>query len=344
MTALSQSLMAAEAQEAGSRVAEQADILRSPLRDLAARIASFDPRAIVTCARGSSDHAALFGKYVFEMATGLPVASLGPSIVSIYDTPLRFERTLFLAISQSGQSPDLIRCASAARKGGALVIALVNDTESPLAAEADVCIDICAGPELAVAATKSFLCTASALLRMLAEIQGDDALRGVLSGLPDQLDAANRSVWSEALPAFTSATDCLIITRGPGLGVASEMALKLKETAGLHASAFSAAEVHHGPKAAVGLGLPVLVLGTRDAAHESVEHAALDLARGGAHLFNSLLTGDAGTQLPTVETGHPLTQPLVQLASFYRFADRLARARGRDGDAPATLNKVTRTL
>ncbi|QNE07158.1 SIS domain-containing protein [Croceicoccus marinus] len=337
------SIMAREAREAAHRIACQARSAADPIADLAARIRALDPPAMITCARGSSDHAALFGKYSWEIGVGTPVASLGPSIVSVYGKPPRVRGMVYLTISQSGQSPDLVEAARAAKAGGALVVALCNTAGSPLAMLADVFIDIGAGPEQAVAATKSVLCTQSLILRLVAELTGDAALRGALAELPGQLEQAGQD-WGSALDAFGDARFALVIARGPGLGAGCEMALKLKETARLQAECISAAEVHHGPKAAISRGTPAILLGEDGPAAASIAQAGEALMAMGARVFTSLCDIPGATPLPTTHTGHVLTQPIVQTAAFYGFAEKLARARGFDPDNPPSLRKVTLTL
>ncbi|MBO6767662.1 MAG: SIS domain-containing protein [Erythrobacter sp.] len=340
-----QTRMATEAAEAPDRIALQAASLAEPLADLAAKWSASPPRAIVTCARGSSDHAALYGKYALEIATGLPVASLGPSVVSVHETPLRLDGMLYITVSQSGQSPDLLRCAEAARAGGALVVAIVNDSASPLAGAADIVLDMKAGPEHAVAATKSFLCTLSTIARLIAAITDSPATDAAVDRLPDQLRSGSSDPWpSEIVDRYADAGRAFVIGRGPGLGVAAELALKAKEVAGLHAEAFSAAEVQHGPKAAIGPDSPVILLGTEDAAKASVEEAARTVSALGAPTFGSLVAVPGIVDLPTVRSGHPLTQPIVQAGAFYGFIEKLSRRRGLDPDNPPSLRKVTKTL
>src|ERR1700746_2251355 len=151
------SRMEQEIGEGPAAVAEQEHVRARPLAELSERLARMDPRVVVTCARGSSAHAATFGKYLFERYLGIPVAEAAPSINSVYRKDLRLDAQLFLAISQSGRSEDLIESASSAKASGALTAAIVNDTESPLAAACDVVLPMAAGPELSVAATKALV-------------------------------------------------------------------------------------------------------------------------------------------------------------------------------------------
>lgn len=335
------SIMLSEAREAPGRVAAQAEALAEPLAHLVARLRASPPPAIVTCARGSSDHVATYAKYVLELMTGRPVASLGLSVVSVYDAQLAMPGMLFLAISQSGMSPDIVKCTEAARRSGALTVAIVNDPSSPLAEASEIVLSMSAGTEHAVAATKSFICSLTAVARLGAEWTEDAALRAALSALPQQLSEAVTCDWETPLAdVLQHAQNGFVISRGPGFGIAAEIALKLKETSALHAEMFSAAEIQHGPKAAVRSGTPVLSLATGDAGQPSIDTAAEVLTGLGARVFS---TGKGGA-LPVPDTGHYLTRPIAAVAAFYPFAARLAELRGHDPDNPPSLSKVTRTL
>ncbi|MEM0929124.1 MAG: SIS domain-containing protein [Pseudomonadota bacterium] len=340
------SLMKSEASEAPQRVAEQEMALAPVLENLAGQINVARLPLVTTIARGTSDHAASFAKYVIETRLGVPVSSLGPSVVSVYGAKPFRERQLVLAISQSGQSPDLVRSVEAARSAGAITAAMVNVADSPVAEASDVVLPIGAGEERAVAATKSFICSLTAILRLTAALRPDDVLKVALAELPAALQSAQALPWfASAGDVFTTAQSAFVIGRGYTFPVAQEAALKLKETGGLHAEAFSAAEVQHGPKAVPGPGFPVLSLGSLDAAQGSTDDAAETLRALGALVFSADGSGDDDPRsLPVVKTGHELTQPVVQISAFYAFAERLARARGVNPDAPPALLKVTETL
>ncbi len=234
------------------------------LKTLGEQLRAKPPRFIVTCARGSSDHAAAYAKYVFETRLGLITASASPSISSIYDADLNLEGALFVAISQSGKSPDLLRSAQAAKDAGAQVLALVNVEDSPLAELAHTVIPLRAGPELSVAATKSYLATLAAILQLTAHWSNDAALHAAVARLPDDLRRGWDADWSALTDGLRDARNLFVVGRGYGFGAALEAALKLKETCGLHAEAFSAAEVKHGPMALVGDGFPVLFFAQDD--------------------------------------------------------------------------------
>src|SRR6185312_6437536 len=256
--------MYAEAREASAAVARQLAANADAVRELAAELRTQPPRFIVTCARGSSDHAAMFAKYVFETQVGQFTASASPSISSIYAAQPHLDGALYIAISQSGKSPDLIDHAQSAKRAGARVVALVNVADSPLAAVADRVIPLHAGPERSVAATKSYICSLSAILHIAAEWRGNVELRDALQAVPEALARGWQGDWSPLVDGLTDARNLFVIGRGFGFGIALEAALKFKETAGLHAEAFSAAEVRHGPMAIVGRDFPVLFFAQRD--------------------------------------------------------------------------------
>ena len=247
------------------------------------------------------------------------------------------------AISQSGRSPDRVAAARAAKEQGAYLVSLVNDEDSPLFALADAALPLCAGPEKSVAATKSFIATLAATLQLLASWTGDKVIGDAVQALPDLLEAAWQLDWSEALPVLGEADHLYVVGRGHGFGIAQEMALKIKETCGFHAEAFSAAEVRHGPMTLVGPGFPVLLTAQDDESQDSVSALAADFATRAAPILLAGVRGAPGITLPSLDAD-PLVQPVLLVQSFYRMVNALAVARGRDPDRPPTLAKVTETV
>ncbi|MGN6549615.1 MAG: SIS domain-containing protein [Pararhizobium sp.] len=314
------------------------------LRQAGAMLRERDPAVIVTVARGSSDHAAAYLKYAVELSAGIPVASLGPSIASIYRAPLRLSRGACIAISQSGRSPDIVAMAESARAGGAATFALTNDAGSPLGAASDRVVDIKAGPEKSVAATKSFVTSVVAGLAILAYGREDAGLAAALMALPEHFEAAIACDWSPLVAALEGKESLFILGRGPSIAIANEAALKFKETCGMHAEAYSAAEVLHGPVTIVRQGFPVIALAARDASEQAVADTIDRTLDQGAVAFATSDRAKGAHVLPFVATGHPLTDPLVLIASFYAFIEALARHRGLDPDAPPHLRKVTETV
>jgi len=335
--------MAAELHEAPAAVRRQADLLVAPLAELAARLACRQPDVVVTCARGSSAHAATFAKHLIERHLGIPVAAAAPNIATIYRQPLRLRGQLLLAISQSGLSDDLIETTIAARKAGALTAAIVNDPTSPLASVAEIVLPMAAGPELSIAATKTFTASLAAVLRLTAQWSGSDEMRAACERLPARLEAAAQLDWSEALRPLTEANSLVAIGRGPTLALAREAALKLKETCALHAEAFSSAEFRHGPIALVGSAYPILVLEPTDESAFGFADLVADLRRKGARVLVAEPGEKNPGRLPALVPEQADADAICLIQSFYAFLVRLAARRGADIDRPRHLQKVTRT-
>ncbi|MEO7679488.1 MAG: SIS domain-containing protein [Sphingomonas sp.] len=342
------SRMAQEAAEAAAACERQVRVNADMMRDAGGRLRALAPPFVATLARGCSDQAAAFGKVLFELLGAMPTLSQAPSIGALYQaTSPRFAGVPLIAISQSGRSPDLLRAAEDAKAKGALLVAVVNDAKSPLGVLGDITIPIHAGAETSVAATKSFIATLVALTHLAAAWSEDDALLGALGGIGDVLRAAHTADWSAALPALTTAEGLLVLGRGYTLPIAGEAALKFKETAGLHAEAFSIAEVAHGPMTLVGAGDPVLVFGPIDAARSGLRERVADFTARGALVYGVGGPDDFGegaTVLQGPTKLHPALHAIACVQSFYGLAETLSRARGRDPDHPPHLAKVTHTL
>lgn len=267
-----QSLMLTEAGQSPDVVATLLEKEKPVFAEIAKLFSSTRPSLITTAARGSSDHAATFFKYLFEISCGVPVASIGPSIASVYGAPLHLKGGIHFTVSQSGGSPDIIALQAAARQGGATTIAVVNVTDSPLAKEADIVLGLNAGPERSVAATKSFIAAVAALTGVTAAISGDQALATGLARLPETLAATSGIDGKAAEDVLFNATSLYTGGRGPAFAIALEAALKAKETAGLHAEAFSLAELMHGPMRLVHPGFPIVAFSPDDAAFANNAH------------------------------------------------------------------------
>jgi glutamine---fructose-6-phosphate transaminase (isomerizing) len=336
--------MFAEASEASAVVARQLKANAALMESLATRLLRMDPQIIFTCARGSSDHAATFAKYLFETQLGIPTLSQAPSISSIYGGALlHMKDQPFILVSQSGRSPDLLLSAEAAAKAGALVIAMVNDIASPLAAMADIVIPLHAGPETSVAATKSYIAALAAFAQLVSVWKGDAALASAVAQLPDRLHSAWQSDWSAGVDMLAESKSMFVLGRGLTLGVAQEAALKFKETCGIHGEAFSIAEVVHGPMALVGPEFPLLVFPPGDKAATGLDAILASFADRGAPVIVAGGTQPDALVLPVAEGLHPVTGPVAMVQSFYRLVNALAIRRGFDPDHPPMLNKVTQT-
>ncbi|HEY2634591.1 MAG TPA: SIS domain-containing protein [Steroidobacteraceae bacterium] len=301
------------------------------------------PRAVITCARGSSDHAATYAKYLIETRAGVLTASAAPSVSSIYGVSQDLRGCLFIALSQSGRSPDLLASVAAAKAAGATILALCNSPGSPLIAAADLVVALRAGPEISVAATKSYLATLAALMRLVAAWTEDAALEAAVETLPALMDQSWALDWSAALPPLESAEHLYVVGRGLGLGAAQEAALKCKETCGLHAEAFSSAELRHGPYTLLGPRFPALLLAQRDATRAGIEALGGELARRGVPVLIAGAQADHAVVLPTIDASAEVG-PILLVQNAYRLIATLAARRGFDPDRPAHLRKVTETV
>lgn len=333
--------MVTEAGESPSVVAEQLKANAPLIKALADRLRMNPPRAVATIARGSSDNAATYARYLLETQLGVLTASSAPSVSSVYGARPEMKDMLVLALSQSGRSPDLLAASRGAQDAGAMVVAIVNDEGSPLAKLASAVIPVGAGPERSIAATKSFVATLTAVAQLTAAWSRDRSIDTGLEQLPERLAAAWRLDWSAAIEPLAAAEHLFVVGRGLNFGIAQEAALKFKETCGLHAEAFSAAEVKHGPMTLVGRNFPVLAFLPDDDARAGVEDSVEAFRRQGATVLT--VGGSGEGALPIVDC-HPLLLPIVQVQAFYRMLDQVAARRGRNPDSPPHLAKVTETL
>lgn len=333
-----------EAAAASEAVRAQLNHDAAAIAAIGAEVRRLAPRAVITCARGSSDHAATFAKYLIETRAGVLTASAAPSVSSIYGVAQDLRGCLFIALSQSGRSPDLLASVAAAKASGATILVLCNSPDAPLVAAADLSIELRAGVETSVAATKSYLATLAALVRLVAAWTLDAALESNLEALPELMDRSWALDWSAALPPLESAAHLYVVGRGLGLGAAQEAALKCKETCGLHAEAFSSAELRHGPYALLGPGFPALLFAQRDATQAGVEALGGELARRGVPvLMAGTRAAEGAIVLPTLAVAAEIG-PILLVQSAYRLIAALAVRRGFNPDNPAHLRKVTETM
>ncbi|AGB72942.1 MULTISPECIES: SIS domain-containing protein [Rhizobium] len=339
-----QSLMLTEAGQSPEVVATLLEKEKPAFAEIAKLFSTGHPSLITTAARGSSDHAATFFKYLFEISCGIPVASVGPSIASVYGAPLHLKGGIHFTVSQSGGSPDIIALQAAAKKGGATTIAVVNVTDSPLAKEADIVLGLNAGKEQSVAATKSFIASVAALAGVTAAVSQDKALIDGLAKLPEALAATSGIDGRAAEDVLFNASSLYTGGRGPAFAIALEAALKAKETAGLHAEAFSLAELMHGPMRLVQPGFPIVAFSPDDAAFANNAQALERLQKLGATAVSFSTAPLAGINLRMPTTGNGLLDPLVSLLCYYRLIESVTRRKGFDPDKPANLLKVTETM
>ncbi|MFT4068545.1 SIS domain-containing protein [Paraburkholderia sp.] len=326
---------------AGTVAAQLSDTSR--VAALAAKLAEQPRHVALTVARGSSDHAASYFASLTMSRVGVPVASLPMSVATLQQAPLRVRDQLALAFSQSGKSPDLVGTMTALRAAGALTVAAVNAPSSPLADACEWHLPLVAGPELSVAATKSYIAMLSISAQLVAHWQNDAELLGALATLPDALERAGRLDWSMAVDELRGIGRMIVIGRGLGLAIAQEAALKLKETSGIQAEAFSSAEVRHGPMELIDRDYPLLVFAPRGPEQAGLLQLAHDMRERGARVLLAAPDDVPEASLPLASTAHAALDPIAAILSFYVMAADLAAARGRNPDAPRHLNKVTET-
>ena len=337
------SMMLKEALSAAECVAGQLASDGARYADLGRKLRSTSFSTALTIARGSSDHACNYIAYLIMARLGRVVASLPMSLITLNKSPLITRDTLTIAVSQSGQSPDVVEPIRYFRDGGATTVALVNDIESPLAHAAEWAMPLRAGKEQSVAATKSFITSLVAGARMVAHWQNDPELQNGLDALPDSLLAATRANWSAAVDVLAPARNIMVVGRGISFPVALEASLKFKETSALQAEAFSGAEIKHGPMALIEEGYPLLIFATRGPAQASLVALADEMRGRGARVLLAAPDDVATRDLTLPVAATPDLDPIVAVQAFYVMAAQLAAARGMDPDSPRHLSKVTKT-
>ena len=340
------SVMAAEIAEQPIALARLLEHGRGPIAEVAAAVRARAPRTVLLAARGTSDHAALYFKYLVETRFGLPAGLVSPSTLTVYGTQPRYDGVLWVSVSQSGGSPDLIESTQRARDGGAFTIAVTNAPDSPLAQASDLGIDVLAGQEKAVAATKSYTSELLALW-LLAEYwaEGDPARAG---GVPAAAaEVVERADGIRVSPRYRFVERLVTTARGFAYPTAREAALKLMETSYLSAHAFSSADLMHGPLAMVDEDRPVISIVPYGAGGAAMQPVLDRLTERGADL---LVVGDADRAPSAAEqvwlprdVAEDLA-PILQIIPLQQLAYAMAIARGYDPDAPRGLRKVTETL
>jgi glutamine---fructose-6-phosphate transaminase (isomerizing) len=335
------SLMRMEALEAPEAVQRFLEVNAAGLKEVSRAFTARPPLMAITSARGSSDHAAAYFKYLLEINCGIPCSSIGASVVTLYGAHLKLEGGIAVTFSQSGRSPDILMLQAAARDAGAYTIAVLNDTASPAASGADTVLALSAGVEKSVAATKSFIVSLVAAAAVVAALSCDEELMKAIARLPDDLHRASQLQWHGFAECFAETGSMYVLGRGPSYPIACEAALKLKETSALHAEAFSFAEVMHGPLELLQNGFRVLAFVPEDETQASNVEALARIEATGA-LVKRVGTGPGNW--PVQPVGHSLLTPISIIQSAYLAMESLAVARGRDPDKPRNLNKVTETV
>jgi glucosamine--fructose-6-phosphate aminotransferase (isomerizing) len=321
---------------------------RAPLAHLAGEVRRRGTRFVLVAARGTSDHAATYAQYVLGARAGLPVGLATPSLSSLYGMAPRVADALVIGMSQSGRSPDIVAVLDDARRQGALTLAITNDPGSPLAGAADVVVALEAGPELAVAATKTYVAELAVVALLSEELRAGDrdpALGRLPAALASTLELEPAIVGLAG--RFAPAPACVVLARGFQYATAREWALKLKEVAGVFADPYSAADYEHGPIALAEPGMPVLAVVSSGPTLAGMISLLGRLAADGADL---LIVSDAeaaralGSGSLALPAGLPeWLAPIAAILPCQLFAYHLAVARGRDPERPHNLSKVTLT-
>jgi glucosamine--fructose-6-phosphate aminotransferase (isomerizing) len=332
---MNNSIMAKEAAESPNVIERQIQSNLTIFQNVGEKIRQFDPQLVYIVGRGSSDHAGVFAKYLIEIELGIPVSSSAPSVTSIFKRHLKLDNALVIVISQSGRSPDILEQTKYAKESGALCLALVNDEASPLAELVNYVIPLKAGEEKAVAATKSFIATLSAVTQLVAHWKQDHTLINAINSLPSKMRESIQEESQLTTPYVGKLAHCVVLGRSLGYAISREIALKLKEVCGIHAEAFSSAEFLHGPVTLVEKNLAIIDVTVKDESFESHQAQIEEVAQRGAELCHlSETTSDL----------HPRLAPLTLLQRFYLDIENIAQQLGFDPDNPVGLRKVTKTL
>ncbi len=338
-------LMAAEIAEQPQSLQRLLDTQFTAIQEIANKVRELQPRFVLMCARGTSDHAAIYFKYLTEIKLQLPVGLTSPSTFTAYGARPRLDDVLWVSVSQSGGSPDLVESTAAARAGGAFTVAVTNAPQSPLAAASEFNIDIAAGPELAVAATKSYTSQLLALYLLADMCAGGDgsSARQLPTFAQQVVDAADGT---RAAGRYRFVEKIVTTGRGYAYPTAREAALKLMETCYLSAHPFSSADLMHGPLAMIDETHPVIAIAPEGVGGEAIEPV---LQRLREHKADMLIVGDpkraeGAAALIPLPAGIPEeVSPIIQIIPLQQLAHALSVARGGDPDAPRGLRKITET-
>ncbi|MCA9929091.1 MAG: SIS domain-containing protein [Anaerolineales bacterium] len=336
---------------------EQPDILRHSFAqniDVVRRIAAALPRDSVqyafVAARGTSDNAARYAKYLWGFFNRLPVALAAPSLFGMYQQPPRLDSALVIGISQSGQSPDIVNVLVEGKRQGCPTLAITNDAASPLAKTADFVIDICAGQETAVAATKTYTTSLLAIAMLSAAWEGDEQRMQALQKLPDWVAEVltQDEIIANIAPRYRYMSQCVVLGRGYNYATAFEWSLKLKELTYVVAEPYSSADFRHGPIAIVEHGFPVMAVAAGGAIYADMMHLLHRLAE--TRHAELILISDNEEALALATGGIRLPPhlpewitPLVSIVPAQLFSYYLTKVKGLNTEAPRGLNKVTKT-
>lgn len=330
-----QTLMAREARETPAIIQRQLDENGAIFATLADKIRAFSPSFVYMIGRGTSDHAGVFGKYLIEVELGVPVCHAAPSVSSVFKQSLSLDKALVIVISQSGRSPDILAQVAMAKEAGALTVAFVNDESSPLATDVDVFVPVKAGPEIAVAATKSYLATLASLATMVAYWKQDNMLKQSIEALPQALNSVIAGEAQLTTASLAGVAHCIVLGRSFGYAIAREVALKMKEVCGIQAEAFSSAEFLHGPISLLNRGVMSVDLSIPDETKTHHQGQIDEIQRRGGQVVKMAFDDVVMS---------PRLIPLLIMQRFYLDIEQIAVEMGLDPDSPQGLKKVTETV
>ncbi len=337
-------------------VHQQPEIIRRLVRleteniaSLARRMREHRTKLIVTVARGSSHHAAVYAKYLLETVNGIPVAAAEPSVFTLYGAKLDLERTLMLGISQSGEGLDVTHCLLRAKEQGALTAAITNEPASKITTIADHTILCHAEREISLAATKTYTAALAAVYLLSAEMAGNKQQADSLLVAADRMDQvlSMEPQLADLARSYADLNRCFVVSRGVNLCTALESALKMIESCYVGAQAYSAASFMHGPIAAVSEDSTCFLLAPEGAALDSILTIADKLKDRRAHSV-IFAADDASVSRASAAVRMPpeideITSPPVYITAVQLFVNYLAQAKGCDPDHPRGLTKIILT-
>lgn len=340
------SLLEQEIRSQPDVIARLLDRETAHVADIVKQLPSFQYALIA--ARGTSDHAANYAQYAWASLAGYPVALGTPSLYTLYNQPPRMDGALVVGVSQSGQSPDIVAVVEEGKRQGRPTLAITNDANSPLAAAADHVIELHAGQERSVAATKTYTAQITVMALLAASFAGID--QRDLQELPASVAATLKGAdaIAERAERYRYMQECVLVGRGYNLATSFELGLKLKELTYIMATSYSSADFRHGPIATVAEGMPVILIMPRGATYDDMVALAQDLKSRGAEL---LIISDAEesaalatTSLRMAPQGPEWLSPVTAIVPGQLLALFVTQAKGFDPDKPRSLTKVTKTL
>lgn len=321
------------------------------IQKVAASLSNYDIQYVFLAARGTSDHAGLYLKYLYGVHNRIPVALAAPSLFSVYQSPPKLKNALVLAISQSGKSPDIIRVVEEGKRQGSPTLAITNSLASPLAQAADFVIDIAAGEEKAVAATKTYTAELMAIALLSVALAGDEARRKALEHVPGYIDEVLKveSLIAQIVERYYYMASCAVLGRGYNYATAFEWSLKMKELAYIVAMPYSSADFMHGPIAIVERAFPVMALMPDDVVF--VEMLELVQKLKDQHQAEVLVLSNCKEALKLGSQSIPLPNempawlsPIVSIVPAQLFCYHLTHIKGFDTEKPRSITKVTETV